>query len=287
MKESLSFALEILVLLLFFGSCLSWVGIIRRLLRRQTLIPYEPRSPVPWNGWDVLLLVFIVMMLDVVALRGTSQGQDLEVAQISPRAVAMASLAHGIALFFAIAFLSAKAQANIDDLGFDLRKLRSDIVLGLKTFVAVIAPVNGLQLLLVQLIPSEHPLQKLTQDHPVFELVALAAVAAVIVAPLFEEFVFRVLLQGWLEKSVAGLQPSDETGTSATPAPAGYLAIVAVSLIFGMLHWGHGPDPIPLFVFSLIVGYVYHQTHRIIAPLVVHVCFNSLAVLDLASSIGS
>ena len=45
-----------------------------------------------------------------------------------------------------------------------------------------------------------HPLIKQMQSNGSLELLLVGIVTAVFAAPLFEEFVFRVLLQGWLER---------------------------------------------------------------------------------------
>jgi membrane protease YdiL (CAAX protease family) len=275
MQETSSVAFNALLWALLAGSAGAWVAIVRRLLRREPLAPYEPHPIVPWTGWDVLMLVSVLLLL-LAALGDSAHGIDVNPPPVSPKSVAMGSAAQLIWLLFAIAFLSARAGANIDDLGFDMRKLGSDIRLGLMSFLAVVLPVYGLQAVLTQWMPSEHPLQKLTKEQP--EFVALAILAAVVVGPICEEFAFRVLLQGWLEKSLALIQSGENT---SAPDRSGFLAIVAVSIIFGVMHWGHGPDPIPLFVLSLFLGYVYQRTHRIFPSLVVHVCVNALAMLDL------
>jgi membrane protease YdiL (CAAX protease family) len=144
------------------------------------------------------------------------------------------------------------------------------------------------------------------------------------VAPLSEEFFLRVLLQGWLERLVAtarpgafesalGREPSEppvaetplvpngeaqpENPYAAPQAPlqsaaddtadarlARAIPIVTSSLIFALLHVGHGPAPIPLFFLALGLGYLYQRTHRIWPSVLVHCLLNtsSLAMLWLA-----
>ena len=144
--------------------------------------------------------------------------------------------------------------------------------------MAVLLPVYGLQFLLTQFMKSEHPLAKLAMEQPSTGVLMLTTVSAVVVAPLFEEFMFRVLLQGWFEKWETLWR---ESAGKNIPGRTGLLPNVIVSALFGLSHLGHGPDPVALFVLSLILGYTYQRTHRIIAPLVVHVCFNARAVLML------
>jgi CAAX prenyl protease-like protein len=82
------------------------------------------------------------------------------------------------------------------------------------------------------------------------------------------------------ETSSSTAQHHDELveGHQASP---GYSPIIVSSLLFGLLHVGHGADPIPLFVLGLFLGYAYRQTHRILAPLVIHMLVNSVAIVEL------
>jgi membrane protease YdiL (CAAX protease family) len=277
MQPTLPVAFEALLCGLGLASAVVWVGIVRRLLGRQPVIAHEPHAPVPWSGWDVIFLVCLAVALESAALGGSMPEGEVP-QEISAADVAVQSSAHLVWLTFAAAYLSAKVGAYWDDLGFDVTKLGGDLRLGGKVFLSVLVPVYGLQLLLTQLMPSEHPLALLAKDQPSIGTLALATVSAVAVAPLFEEFIFRIVLQGWFEKWEALWR--QRTATTG-PLPAGLLANVLVAAIFGLMHWGHGPDPAALFVLSLILGYSYQQTHRIMVPLMVHVCFNALAVLQL------
>ena len=61
---------------------------------------------------------------------------------------------------------------------------------------------------------------------------------------------------------------------------------IAVSIffsaaIFALLHWGHGPDPVPLFFLAVGLGYLYSCTHRIVPCIVVHFLVNSLSMIAL------
>jgi membrane protease YdiL (CAAX protease family) len=53
------------------------------------------------------------------------------------------------------------------------------------------------------------------------------------------------------------------------------------SLLFALLHVGQGPAPIPLFFLALVLGYLYHQTHRIWPGLIVHAGLNGLTAAML------
>jgi hypothetical protein len=206
----------------------------------------------------------------------------------------------------------------------------------------MLAPVvYAIMLVLVQWFPSEHPLIRLVKEHPDPWFFALSSFSAVLVAPIVEEFLFRVLLQGWLEtltiqklrkwfaphtykpveprivesdrpaveihlseprRPVDELNPyvspavmaaepivtaevaaSDE-GSSLVKPPPLWPTLVS-SAIFALLHWGHGPDPIPLFVLALGLGYLYRQTHRVLPGIVVHMLLNAASMAMLLLSV--
>jgi len=63
--------------------------------------------------------------------------------------------------------------------------------------------------------------------------------------------------------------------------PFGWLPIAVSSLLFGLAHFGYGPEPISLFFLSLLLGYVYQRTHRIVPCIVAHALFNLFTVVVL------
>ena len=52
-------------------------------------------------------------------------------------------------------------------------------------------------------------------------------------------------------------------------------------LLFGLAHVGYGPDPIPLFLLALVLGYTYQRTHRIVPSIVTHALFNGMSLFAL------
>jgi membrane protease YdiL (CAAX protease family) len=123
--------------------------------------------------------------------------------------------------------------------------------------------------------------------------------AAVVSAPIVEEFLFRGIVQGWMERILVDhpvpaeiAMPTEAASTSAdesqqipasTPVEAAnagrpsWAPIVCSSLLFAFAHIGHGPDPIPIFFLALGLGYLYRQTHRIWPGVVVHLLLNAFS----------
>ena len=274
-----------------------WIGIYLRWRRGKSAIPLARRRPVPWQAQDVLFLFLLAILLPFLAVGivkawiGPDAGQ--EVADRKPE------LAH---------------------------------------------PAE-------QLLSAGTPGEK-----------AVAVVMAVLVAPLIEEFFFRILLQGWLE-AVWSRRRRENPRLRA--APLSWLPIVLPAAVFAILHLRSGkeppssheltvrflaqivadlfvlglaivvlrfaagatatdlgwrpeklrsdaklgllallavtaplltlqvnlielvnrrglhyaPDPLPLFLLALVLGMLYHRTHRLAPSLVLHMAFNATSII--------
>lgn len=63
--------------------------------------------------------------------------------------------------------------------------------------------------------------------------------------------------------------------------PGAARGIYATSLVFAGLHMAAWPTPIPLFLFSLGVGFLAYRTRSLIGPITVHALFNLTAMVKL------
>lgn len=91
-------------------------------------------------------------------------------------------------------------------------------------------------------------------------VLVLMAVAAVLVAPISEEIVFRGYLYPAAKKF-------------AGP----WVAAICTGLIFGAAH-GSLAALLPLFIFGVVLAVLYEKTGSIWAPMAVHFCFNGATV---------
>ncbi len=280
----MAFDPRLLLALLFSGlavaSVFTWFSFAGAWLRGERPAEPEPRRPVPWSGFDVLVVLFLFIASDAISQRAFASG-DEKGPTFSLSLVAISVVVRLAWAAVALGYLSLRSGATARDLGLDFSRLGADLRFAVGLFLAAILPVYGLQLVFTQLfgIPSEHPLLKLVEtNRSVGVLLAISALAAV-AAPLAEEFLFRVVLQGWLERrqSLAWAEDDD----AGEPPPPGLAPLVVVAVLFGLMHFGHGPDPIALAVLGLFLGYAYRQTHRVVPSLAIHVLVNSLAVIEL------
>jgi membrane protease YdiL (CAAX protease family) len=275
-------------------------------LWRRRREPIEPRRPVPWNGLHVLAIVAVSIVLQGMLPHAfgfqrhrkddSAEAHDAE-SDVDPaqaRAILLGTAtANLLTVALAVAALHYGLGASAADLGFDTAHLAADVRLGLTAFAALLIPIYAIQLVLTHWFKGEHPIERWIRAAPEPGLIAAAAITAVVVAPLAEEFIFRVLLQGWLERRWPPM-PVDESLDGIAPIdpspPAIRLEPIAISAaIFALLHLGWPgdlrSDPIPLFVLAVMLGYLYQRTHRIWPSIVVHACLNAASMAALAASV--
>jgi membrane protease YdiL (CAAX protease family) len=83
-----------------------------------------------------------------------------------------------------------------------------------------------------------------------------------------------------MEPTTAAVEPSMASIMQEPPAaglfglPHGWFPILVSASLFGMAHFGYGPEPVPLILLGLVLGYLYQRTHRILPGIVAHALFN-------------
>lgn len=280
-----------------------------------SLLDREPAPPVPWRGFDLLVVTGIYLLLQIVAAALVSSGpppavvpaemvghQELpagdgvasawpvaalrEAAQpsrgevnayLNMKYMAAGSVASLLTMLVAILYLRLMRRATWSDLGLRSHNAWRDILIGVATFAAVAIPIFTLHAIANLLLEPQ-------QGHPIIEAVVrfpgffwLSLVTAVIIAPITEEFFFRGLLLGWLNS----LPTARETDVRGRPQLA-WWPVVLTSAGFAMLHLGHGAAPVALFFFSMVLGWLYQRYHRLIPCIALHAALNGTSMLMLA-----
>jgi hypothetical protein len=317
------------LLLLGGGFSLATLFILfQKHLGGKPLLAYEPRRRVPWGIGATMIALYIVIMHLLAPL--------LDIQSETSSALDPANFAWqgwlniGLILMLStvvMGWLAVACQATRRDLGFPEsgRQLIADIRVGVIGCLASLVPVFLLLQVAEWILPTEtqHPLLKQLSQTPTPMIFLTAAGAALLAAPLFEELVFRLLLQGALERyedqwlgytatqrdqpalsdSIAPTLSDDTPLTEPTPRPDtestqpidlppvdpplngplpdlpyGWAPILASGLLFGLAHFGHGADPVPLFVFGIVLGYLYQRTHRLVPCITAHMLFNSFSL---------
>jgi membrane protease YdiL (CAAX protease family) len=334
-------ALQLGILLaIVLASILLWNHIFALHSAGRELVPYEKRTSVPWSGRDVALVAAAVIVLPSIcawffqphdpknepaATVEPADSSETSVPEVSAQSTGddekekpqlkttrqFATIISGavgslLALGVAVVWLQRRG-AGLDDIGLDQLHITADIKWGVAGFVAASIPVFVIQYALVHLIPYTHPVGDIFQAQPSIAMMVATGILAVVVAPLTEEFFFRVVLQGWLEALYAarGAQYSGSAENSnfvgsmpaapvliysaggevsANESRASLMPVLLSSFLFALVHLEFGPSAVPLFVFALILGYLYRQTHRLLPSLVTHACLNALSVFIMVTS---
>lgn len=269
-------AFQFFFLLAIAASLGLWGGIVPRWRRGEAIWPYEPRTPAPWGAVE-LLANFCLFFLLSSAIVGALAAQDAQTPEGLAQTFGAYALASTLTALACTLVTRYGAHATWSDLGYDFKPWLQDVRLGALAYLAFAPPVYLIQGLLTRWLPYKHPtLDDLqSQQSPLLYLAAALMVVAAV--PWVEELVFRVLLQGWLER-IAG------RGDTTQESPASGWPIVASAAAFALMHASHGPAPIPLFVLGLGLGYVYRQTHRLLPSVVMHGLFNGTSMAMFAAS---
>ncbi len=264
------------------------VKLIARYRSGEPFIPQVAGSPVPWDG--IIVASLFVLFLVCQGLCVAAVQQLFPVGDQAPQVVSNGSattvitvdgskdsdnlgyllLANAIAMLAftcVAAFILRMRGASWEDLGFGDPKPREGLRLACITWVIIVPPLLALAAFLDQFVePYSHPIIEFLQAGKSVWSIALVLGAAVVAAPIAEEFFFRRILQGWLEIKF------------------GDWAVVVSAFCFGLAHLGQGLGWVPLIGFGLAAGYLARRRGTILPSIVLHALFNGLSVLLLVVS---
>lgn len=180
--------------ILFGGVWLFCVRPPRRLFGPQRF------RAVPWRGIDVLAVVFLAHLFIPEVLLVMWRPPPAE----TPWILVMARpLQVGVILLL----LGAGAGARPYQLGLTTHRLAANLCLGYLGWMILTPLVYGLASLVLWIhslllpLPAEkHPLLESLQNHPGFLGYLMVFLVAVVAAPVYEELVFRGVLQPWFAR---------------------------------------------------------------------------------------
>jgi membrane protease YdiL (CAAX protease family) len=180
----------------------------RRLRSNQAWIDVEPWSPRAWGLMDMLVislsviagqLIFTFFGMAAFGLNSEQLRNDPEAVPIGLHLWAgMGSLA---AMAVGTLWIMLRYGVSTEHVGFKSKNLQKNLLYGLLTGLCAI-PLTWLLLALVSAgIDAEykHPLIEQISKNGSFAIYAMGAITAAVIAPITEEFAFRVVLQGWLQ----------------------------------------------------------------------------------------
>lgn len=269
---SLSVSMLLVIMLLFAGGLLRPGGYAKAGLRDVSTMP-----AVVWvfAGFVVLLAMNSApQLINRVQWVQDQQYNATQLQAIHNVGSYLFGIIAGIGMLFILKG-SAQSSDGSNDTGLGLSLL--DVPVGMGCFVLAfpfIELMNMLGMFAYTQTQSQapqdlgHPTLDMLKDQPDNPWVWAIVGGAIIGAPIVEELIFRVFLQGALLKWLR----------------SPWLAIVFSSIIFASIHrLGAQPVPyyslLPIFAVGLTCGVAYERTKRVGVPMTMHICFNALNVL--------
>jgi membrane protease YdiL (CAAX protease family) len=270
-------------------------------------------------GMAVLLLIMTqVLCVTSVGLaqsttvpattQATSQAATQPALQMamSPAQLAMASSVPPLVAFAFMVIANRTIRPyGLAELGLTMDRIQRGVISGLVgSLVAV--PLVFLSSMVTEFVwqalhythPSEHELLKVLGEsvNPLLGVVLIAA--AVVVAPLFEEMLFRGHLQTLLTYAWVrlGRRPQAVSRGFEIPLEAGFVAppvmemprrepavwmrwvsVIVTSVLFSLVHPAWSIPPI--FVLSVCLGYAYERTGNLWTTITMHAVFNGVSTM--------
>jgi len=255
---------EVLTVLLGVSSLILWWRLVQQLRAGEWPLEYRPRAPVSWSPplavW-ALALAFLIAPVAGTALAGISGDAADQVAANDLSVMLARILTQTIQLVLVPLVLIAFSRCRWADFGLHREGWREDLRAGIWGFLISLLPVYTVAYLLIPVRKdSPHQVVEFLAAHPGPTGILLAGATAVVLAPLVEELLFRVILQGTLEKRLRFPWP-----------------ILVVALAFVAVH--AVVDVLPLIPLALVLGYVYARRRSYLAVVVLHALFNGLSLL--------
>ncbi|CAN5615673.1 hypothetical protein BH09PLA1_BH09PLA1_31170 [soil metagenome] len=178
-------------------------------------------------------------------------------------------------------------QNGLAKLGFTPRDFPRGFLAGLLGAIVAVPLTFAVSIFVTKLwfvlkfpSPQDHQLIRLLLEHPDRVARWLAIASPIVVAPLFEETIFRGHIQTLIAHSIRrfrGLaRPFDPIEQSDAPWIR-WIAICTSAALFAVIHEAGWMMP-PLFVLAVCFGYVYERTGKLWAPIVMHALFNATSI---------
>ena len=247
-----------LLALLFAGSAFVWGQLFKRKAVEKTFLTLSEEPRARWNSIpELLVIVLTVFMLSLSLMLRFLKTSSEEQPPVSLNSLVQ-HIFFNMSLSLILAFALVSNERPWSGIGMRFDHFREQLRLGVYGFFAAVIPmtISMFATLPFRGAENQHSLLKQLMESPDVATVSIIAVTAVIAAPLFEELLYRVILQGWL----------------STIFPAS-VAIPLVAALFASVHgWRDG---LALFPLALILGYVFHRQHSYLSVVVIHALFNA------------
>lgn len=169
--------------------------------------------------------------------------------------------------------------AGLHGAGLGRRSLLPDLADAFKGYLAAFSLATAIAWLTETFIHLVRPAYE-APEHTVFEalnaphtpwFIGFVAISgAFLLAPIGEELLFRCIFQTGLHRIMPPRRGSLQHR---------WVAILAASVIFGLMHWPLVQHIPALTVLAIILGYQYERTGSLLVPIFIHILFNGKSLL--------
>lgn len=231
---------------------------------------YIPRGMLSEKPWKPLLVVrllaglFFSMLLGVLIVTGY---QDKDAPQhqndLFIFVVGVFSF-HGVGLVLVDVFLRLHQISWSEAFGFKDSRLGRTLLLGILVAIVMLPiswslmELSSKILRLFQVAVEPQQAVKVLQSARTITELACHGIAAILIAPVVEELVFRGILYPAIKQR--GFHK---------------LALWGTSIFFALTH-GSLPILLPLTVLAIFLTFLYETTNNLLAPIVAHSFFNAI-----------
>jgi len=200
-------AFTLILFIFFVGVLTSWGYLIVRVVQGKPLLAPEPWKPRVWGFVDIFIAaIFVIFWQRQSAIVGCSllglNRQEISVSQAIPLPLAtILGLGNVAAMLTICLWIALRHRASLAQLGFAFSRWWKHIGIGVIAAFASIPLVYALMGAVSYSFDNKysHPLLEEMKREGSLTAYLLALTSAVLIAPLVEEFLFRVLIQGWLQ----------------------------------------------------------------------------------------
>jgi hypothetical protein len=207
--------------------------------------------------------------------------------------IALSAIASSAAMLVLLAGNALFRDDGLARLGLRLRQAVPAIPIGMAGIILIMPLITWVGMLTIKLWEllglehdTKHEMLRILERTDDRGLARLLIFTAAVIAPLYEEVLFRGHLQTLLAQVFARMKPERDVVMEAyaapnaavmrpqSPSPAvKWLAILCTSLAFAVVHpWWTTP---PIFFLSVCLGYAYERWNNLWVPIVMHALFNT------------
>ncbi len=252
----------VLVLLVLL-SLATWCVVVARYQIGLPLLPYRPREAARLNTVAVVIALgwIAIQIAETLSVMVLSTDEDLSTDIPTLNIVWVTCFINFAIVALLWSLLIGFKPERLEQLGVTISDWRQQLWEGLIGCLASFLPVIVVLLMTSfwRTDENQNALLQLLQESDAPEIVLGIVVTAVVGAPLAEELLFRVILQGWLMTRVSVKE-----------------ALLMTAAVFSLVHGF--PDAVALFPLALVLGYVYHQRNRYFTVVCLHACFNAVMI---------